>query len=461
MTYYSMGQTYHVDDKEGLRAFLRQPAAITGEINAQQLGLQINDTLNWLTQEDWVSKVIGLMWNENTPKRLVTIGYSLDYEWQYKNLSGNLNCNYWSELTHLYCNYNQIKTIDAGNNVSLISLSCSNNLLTSINVTNCVALSTLACGYNQLTALHIINNLVLSFLICQENQLTTLDVSNNVALSALACGYNQLTNLDVSNNINLEGLQCEKNQLTTLDLENNTKISMLYCYSNQLTSLDLSNQSIEYLYCGDNRLTTLIVGSGIYHTLQCHLNYLLFSKIPQHSSSYNPQHMVDGGNIAYNDGIDLSNQYRVGENITHFLWFDITSGDEQTIEIAGENGLFLLTDAFIGKRLRCKMTNASFPELISVYEVKIVDKVGTETYDVAILLHLYPNPTTGELRIDGEKLRIESVEIYDITGSIVFSQKSVSTSFDQKLDIAHLNKGIYFVKIVTKQSEVIKKVMKL
>ena len=57
---------------------------------------------------------------------------------------------------------------------------------------------------------------------CEFNQLTTLDVSNNTALTGLRCGSNQLTSLDVSNNTALNGLVCEVNQLTTLDVSNNT-----------------------------------------------------------------------------------------------------------------------------------------------------------------------------------------------------------------------------------------------
>ena len=47
----TFSQTYHEDDKEGLRAFLRQSSAEAGEINAQRLGLTLNDTLNWATSE--------------------------------------------------------------------------------------------------------------------------------------------------------------------------------------------------------------------------------------------------------------------------------------------------------------------------------------------------------------------------------------------------------------------------
>ena len=54
------------------------------------------------------------------------------------------------------------------------------------------ALTELNCNYNQLTDLDISNNTALTYLNCRNNQLTTLDVSNNTALTTLYCDYNQL-----------------------------------------------------------------------------------------------------------------------------------------------------------------------------------------------------------------------------------------------------------------------------
>jgi len=47
----TVAQTYHEDDKEGLRIFLRQPSAEEGKINAEQLGLSLSDTINWYSVE--------------------------------------------------------------------------------------------------------------------------------------------------------------------------------------------------------------------------------------------------------------------------------------------------------------------------------------------------------------------------------------------------------------------------
>ena len=76
---------------------------------------------------------------------------------------------------------------------------------------------------------------------CQNNQLTSLDVSSNTALTYLYCGYNQLTSLDVSSNTALTELECWANQLTSLDVSSNTDLTKLWCYANQLECLNVKN----------------------------------------------------------------------------------------------------------------------------------------------------------------------------------------------------------------------------
>lgn len=61
-------ETYLKTDKEGLRMFLRQPSSVEGKINAEQLGLQLADTLTWNDSEAWVKKVEGISWNSDSPK---------------------------------------------------------------------------------------------------------------------------------------------------------------------------------------------------------------------------------------------------------------------------------------------------------------------------------------------------------------------------------------------------------
>ena len=183
---------------------------------------------------------------------------------------------YFTALTVLYCDGNQLTDLDVSNNTALTKLICSSNQLTALDVSNNTALTWLNCYNNQLTTLDVSNNTALTKLNCRFNQLTTLDVSNNTALTDLSCDVNQLTTLDVSNNTALTDLWCHNNQLTTLDVSNNTALTDLWCYDNQLTTLDVSNNTaLTELDCYYNQLTTLDVSNNTALTvLNCRYNQL-------------------------------------------------------------------------------------------------------------------------------------------------------------------------------------------
>ena len=107
------------------------------------------------------------------------------------------------------------------NAVTYLSVGSSNNISDLTGIEDFIALTHLYCSFNQLTSLDLSNNTQLVILECTENfQLTTLDVSQNTALHGLYLWNNQLTSLDVSNNILLNELDCGDNQLTTLDVSN-------------------------------------------------------------------------------------------------------------------------------------------------------------------------------------------------------------------------------------------------
>ena len=66
-------------------------------------------------------------------------------------------------------------------------------------------------------------------LYCEENQITSLNVSSLTKLKLLSCQKNQLSQLDISQNTALNTLLCFKNNLSTLDIRNNTNLEYIYC----------------------------------------------------------------------------------------------------------------------------------------------------------------------------------------------------------------------------------------
>jgi hypothetical protein len=67
---------------------------------------------------------------------------------------------------------------------------------------------------------------------------------------------------------------------------------------------------------------------------------------------------------------------------------------------------------------------------------------------------IYPNPTTGELRIENGALKIQQISIFNLLGRNVLNTKQTT------LDISHLPAGIYFVQIKTEKGVVTKKIVK-
>jgi hypothetical protein len=77
-------------------------------------------------------------------------------------------------------------------------------------------------------------------------------------------------------------------------------------------------------------------------------------------------------------------------------------------------------------------------------------------------LQVYPNPTTGELRImNNEQLTMNNVEVYDVYGKrIVIPNEAQRNEESKTINISHLANGIYFLKIDTEQGTVVQKVIK-
>jgi len=87
-------------------------------------------------------------------------------------------------------------------------------------------------------------------------------------------------------------------------------------------------------------------------------------------------------------------------------------------------------------------------DTISITNVGIVSITNYE-------LRIFPNPTTGKLKIENGELKMGNVEIYDIYGRKQFSIFNFQFSIDE-IDISHLSNGVYFIKINNKIIKVVK-----
>ena len=211
---------------------------------------------------------------------------------------------YFTGLTYLRCDYNQLTELDVSANTALTTLTCYGNQLTALDVSNLTALTTLTCSGNQLTELDVSKNTVLAELNCNDNQLTSLDVSTNTKLKTLNCSANQLTSLDVSTNTSLHTLNCSANQLTSLNIQN-TVMNRLFCQGNGLKKMDMTDFSgLADLKCGKQ---TSINGTGQeFELILTETQYLLWEeKLKWSSDNKNVKVVVSGGLTGPVTGVSL------------------------------------------------------------------------------------------------------------------------------------------------------------
>jgi len=102
-------------------------------------------------------------------------------------------------------------------------------------------------------------------------------------------------------------------------------------------------------------------------------------------------------------------------------------------------------------------TNKTATVTSNAVAVTVENAQNLQTPNAANSISIYPNPVKDKLKIENGQLKIENVEIFDISGiKIVNYQLSTVNS----IDVSTLSQGIYFVKIETAEGIVMKKIVK-
>ena len=76
-----------------------------------------------------------------------------------------------------------------------------------------------------------------------------------------------------------------------------------------------------------------------------------------------------------------------------------------------------------------------------------------------IAFSIYPNPVNDKIYIETE-VEVEEVVVYTITGVVAGHQSMVNGQQSTVIDVTNLNSGIYFVKVVTSEGEIVKRIVK-
>lgn len=100
----------------------------------------------------------------------------------------------------------------------------------------------------------------------------------------------------------------------------------------------------------------------------------------------------------------------------------------------------------------------------SFIQCELISSVEDNTFEKSDI-KLYPNPTTGVFTVEGGNLSagqasIQSVEILNINGQTIYSSNDLKSSYKFQLDLSNQPKGIYFVKIQSKNYINVKKIIK-
>jgi hypothetical protein len=111
-----------------------------------------------------------------------------------------------------------------------------------------------------------------------------------------------------------------------------------------------------------------------------------------------------------------------------------------------------------GNLLEIITSNDLGPEELTEWQIVL----GVETIPISdFRISVFPNPTTGELRIDASTpISIQAIEIFDVFGKNLLTMPMAQMSSEITLNISHLPSGVYFVRIITETGEVTKKIIK-
>lgn len=178
---------------------------------------------------------------------------------------------------------NDISALDFSTNVNLLRVYLGENELSTLDFSMCPNLYYIECGSNNLTSLNVTGN-PLGTLYCEFNQLTSIDLSNKPNMTHLFCQNNQITSLDMTGKPNLMMVYVHNNNLTTLEVPQAHMYCSIKCFDNELIYLNVktgwSNSSLEFYgnpnlqyICADEvALSGIQTKINQYGYTNCHVN---------------------------------------------------------------------------------------------------------------------------------------------------------------------------------------------
>jgi len=95
----------------------------------------------------------------------------------------------------------------------------------------------------------------------------------------------------------------------------------------------------------------------------------------------------------------------------------------------------------------------------SIYKIKGGELAGTEDFSFENSLSMIPNPASDNVSFSLKTGAIETLQLYDIRGRMIFCEKNISSN-TKTVSVSNLNSGIYFAKITSEKGQsVVKKLI--
>jgi hypothetical protein len=268
--------------------------------------------------------------------------------------------------------------------------------------------------------------------------------------------------------------------LTSINIPNSVASinndAFAYCIS--LTSIVIPSSVISIeggTFANCTNLTSITIPNSI-----TTIGYSAFSRCSSLTSITIPNSVTSIGNTAFGwctslTSITIPNNVTTIENFAFYWCVGLTS-----ITNLNSIPISINPNVFEGMNqseciLEVPMGSVSAYKNAEVWkEFNIVGiEVGIEPIE-ADVVKIYPNPTSGELRItnrgpDKGKLSeanyelrypISDIEIYDVSGKKLLSHYLITSSSNHLINISHLPAGIYVVKITTETGVITRKIVK-
>lgn len=158
------------------------------------------------------------------------------------------------------------------------------------------------------------------------------------------------------------------------------------------------------------------------------------------------------------DGVKGSSaEYSV--STSYFDWNATTTADWVDLDIDLDNNILTATatsnNPYPAERQAIIRVTSGTAQANVIFVQTIMSSINNEELKS---IRIYPNPTTGQLRVESGEWRIENVEIFDMFGSHLMSVKPLDFFDSQKItiDIWFLPKGVYFLRFNNQTIKVVK-----